>query len=83
MENVSDLTTGERFIVDWQYGRQGGFNTALAKAIMLADADNLEKLRKAYPEEVEAYEKYAHQRGWWEALSKRVGITNLYNPNDI
>lgn len=41
--------------LDYQYSQGGGFFSALFMAIKIADSDNLEKLGRGFPEEVEAF----------------------------
>ncbi len=47
-----ELTKGEQFIYDWQYGIHGATSLKgyLSKAIAVADNTNLDKLRLAFPE---------------------------------
>ena len=71
--NFEGLTKGENFIVEWQYRMLGDFGTALANAIMLADIHNKAKLAKGFPDEVEAYNKYSTENGWWQKLQKKIG----------
>jgi len=65
------LTVGERKFVEYQKHMTGGFFTGLFHLMEKADGDNLELLRKAYPEHVEAYHRYAHERGYWTELQER------------
>lgn len=58
------LTSGERTMLGWQYRFNGGFYTALWKAITVADLGNLANLKKGFPSEVQAYEDYAHSGAW-------------------
>tara|TARA_R100001594_G_scaffold547_1_gene2084 strand:+ start:680 stop:922 length:243 start_codon:yes stop_codon:yes gene_type:complete len=71
------LTKGERFICDWQYGHLGGFSSSLIDAIRRADENNRERLRRGFPDEVLAYEQFSHTSGWWyllQAKAKRLGF---------
>ena len=68
------LTKGEKFIFDWQYKSMGGFKTALINAIRLSDSENRAKLRLGFPEEVDAFNNFTQTKGWWTALSKRMGV---------
>lgn len=65
-KNIDKLTKGEQFIVEWQYRTLGSFQTSLAETMCRADDNNLNKLAKGFPEEVEAYQKYTKEVGWWE-----------------
>ena len=70
--SLAKLTKGERFIIDWQYGISGGFYTALAEAIARADDVNLSKLRKGFPDEVDAFLSYSRVDGWWERVRAKA-----------
>ena len=72
--NLETLTPGERFIVEWQFNITGDFKTSLANALMYADTHNIERLRKGFPDEVEAYQNYTNTKGWWEDVRKKAGI---------
>ena len=65
------LTKEERFIFDWQYRRLGDFKSALVNAIKTADKGNRELLRRGFPDEVGAYEKFAHTPGWWDEVEAK------------
>ena len=65
-------TTGEKWIIKWQFGLLGDFNTALVKAITLADESNLERLQVGFPIEVNAFVSW--QRG---NLSERLRTAGL------
>jgi len=41
--------------LDYQYRRSGGFYKSLFDTIKKADPENTERLRKGFPEEVDAY----------------------------
>ena len=75
---MQDVNVGERGLLGWQYPDRfapGGFQTALWKAIERADGDNLYRLGKGFPEEVKAYQNYAHGDGsYWSDLKVRAGI---------
>jgi len=45
--------------LEFQFRIAGDFYTALFQAIQQADEDNLERLAKGFPEEVEAYKVWA------------------------
>jgi hypothetical protein len=64
VKNHPSLTTGELTMLGWQYRFNGGFFTALWKAISVADLGNLANLKKGFPSEVQAYEDYAHTGAW-------------------
>lgn len=71
------MNIGEKHLYDWQYGRAGHFITHLMECISRADRKNTAKLKLAFPEEVEAYEKYSNEDGYWSDLKLR--ITDFYN----
>ena len=60
--------SGVQSLIKWQLDSQGSFFTCLWKAICAADLDNLERLRRAYPLHIEAYDRYRLEEGWWEKL---------------
>jgi hypothetical protein len=64
------VTEGESKLVVFQMGKAGGFVNALFNALMIADADNMDKLRRGFPEEVEAVRDYKYKEGYWEALQE-------------
>jgi hypothetical protein len=71
--NSQFLTEEERIIYEWQHDKDGGFRHTLMSAISIADGDNLECLRKGFPVHVRAYERFAHERGWYEAVEHKMG----------
>ena len=64
-------------LVEWQFNRSmgllGDFREALWATIVKADDDNLLRLMKGFPVEVEAYHKWAHT-GEGRAYLKEHGI---------
>ena len=71
------MNDGEYSLVKWQYHRAGDFTNALFGALMRADQHNLNRFKLAFPEETEAYDRYAHEPGYWDALKKESGMENL------
>lgn len=69
------LNPGVQSLVKWQFNEHGGFFSSLWKCISTADMGNLEKLEKAYPEEVRAYRRYSTEGGYWEHI-----LENLRKP---
>jgi hypothetical protein len=51
----SDFTDATKFVLKWQFGLLGDFQTALAQAIMKADDDNLARLRIGFPDQVDGF----------------------------
>lgn len=49
------FTKPEKFIVKWQFGMLGDFQSALIEAIKLADEGNLSRLAEGFPDEVGAF----------------------------
>jgi hypothetical protein len=72
--NTENLTKGEKFVLDWQYNRLGSFYNTLAIAISKADTENTNRLRMAFPDEVDAMVKFSTEYGWYPELEKRAGI---------
>ena len=63
------MTEGEAELYMWQFqGMLGHFKTALWAAIQHADTGNLELLRKAFPEQVDAYIKFSREHGYWDRI---------------
>lgn len=52
------LNEGEKSLIKWQCQTQGSFYNALWTAISHADLANLSRLRKGYPEEVQAHHDF-------------------------
>lgn len=54
-----DWTDAEKWVLKWQWqkllGLLGGFETALAEAIMRADEGNLARLRLGFPDQVDGF----------------------------
>ena len=71
---LDNLTPGERFIVEWQFGISGDFKRSLAAAMTSADTVNLNKMREGFPNEVEAYINYTNTKGWWEDVRQKAGV---------
>ena len=67
------LDDEQKALVRWQFRLCGDFETALWKAITLADEKNLELLARAFPVEVSAYKKYRGRPGYWGAATKLAG----------
>ena len=76
MFNLENLSKGERFIVKWQYGMLGDFETALMECIKLADDKNLLNIACGFTEEVSGYMNYTRVEGWWDAVKKRASLTD-------
>lgn len=70
---IKDLNPAERFIWEWMNGRLSGFKMALLNVIRVADVQNLDKLSLGFPDEVEGFHSYRHQRGWWDAVQVKAG----------
>ena len=47
-------TASEKELVKWQFGLLGGFRSALWDALARADDSNLERMARAFPDEVAA-----------------------------
>ena len=69
---VKDLNPAERFIWDWMNIRLGGFKMALLSAIREADIQNLENLRKGFPDEVEGWVSYKRIKDWWPGVQLKA-----------
>ena len=51
----NEWTEAEKAVVKWQFRITGDFGKALWEAICRADEDNLERLSRGFPTEVEGY----------------------------
>jgi len=67
-----ELTAEERLMWNWQYDKMGDFQKALMEAICRADEKNLDLLSLGFPDYVSGYIKYAHERGWFEMVQRKV-----------
>ena len=67
------LDDEQKALVRWQYRLCGDFETALWKAITLADEANLKLLSSGFPVEVSAYRKYRERPGYWGASVRLAG----------
>jgi len=65
-----ELTKGEIKFCEYQRGMTGSFFTKLFEAMTVSDGENLEKLKKAFPEEVASYIRYRDEDGYWPWLKK-------------
>lgn len=68
-----ELTEEERIVYEWHHEQDGSFHHLLMNAISKADDRNLENLRKGFPVHVSAYERYAHEHGWYDSVERRKG----------
>jgi len=70
-----ELSVGEQFLIDWQYniGSLGSFKYNLTKTIVCADDENLERLSKGFPEEVEAIKRFRTESGYWSSVQRIAG----------
>ena len=76
--NSPDWTAAEKWVVKWQYQHSlkflGHFEAALAEAIMRADEDNLAKLHRGFPDQVEGF--MAWSRGDLAKRLRAAGATD-------
>lgn len=68
MNKERRLTFGQEKLCDYLHGKSGSFYNALFEAIFKADTQNLERLSRSFPSEVDAYKSYKHVPGFWEDL---------------
>ena len=62
------MNKGEQRLVDFQFGYSGGFFRLLFQTIGKADDSNRALLGKGFPEEVEAYNRFKTENGYWPKL---------------
>ena len=65
----SHLTSGEKHLLNWYHQMGGSFFNGLFDLMSHADEENLKKLAKSFPEDVEAFKNYKNVPGYFEALS--------------
>ena len=72
---MPEITQAEQRLVDWQYaGKSESFFLNLFRAISKADTFNLVRLSMGFPDEVEAYRRFANESGYWQDVQRRAGI---------
>lgn len=64
------LNNGEHKLYEWQYRMSGSFYKSLFEMFCNADDFNLDRLAKGFPEEVEAYRRYAREEGYWAKVKE-------------
>lgn len=64
------MNESEKKLMFYRHSMEGSFYTALFDAIYKADNQNKEKLRKGFPEEVEAVSRVQNEPGYIEDLEK-------------
>lgn len=68
------VTAGERSFYNWRNGNPlGSFERNLWNLISIADSNNLAAIEQSFPSHVEAYRRFAHETGYWDALVERIG----------
>ncbi len=55
-----DWNDSEKWVIEWQFGLLGDFETALKEAIIRADEDNLQRLYKGFPMQVHGFTLWAY-----------------------
>ena len=75
------MNRGELFVVKWQYRLHGTFFTHLANAIARADEDNLDRLKRGFPDEVNGYVNYKAMKGWWETTRQKAIDEGVLRPD--
>lgn len=66
------LNEGEVELYYWQMRRSGSFSTALFDMIAKADIHNQSKLALGFPEEVEAFQRYQNEKGYWAMVQEAM-----------
>lgn len=85
MRRLQGLTSGETFILSWQYPRKwkrSSQDTRLACALATAGPDRFAVLRVYYPEEADALERFRKEPGWWMSLLVKA-VDNGLLPSDV
>lgn len=70
---MKELTEEEMLIYLWHKRLLGDFESALMRAIMLADTVNTAKLAQGFPMEVKAWHRFTCEDGWWNSVLAKVG----------
>jgi hypothetical protein len=73
------MNQGEQRLVEFRFGGASGFFILLFQIMTRADTDNLEKLGKGFPEEVEAYNRFRTEDGYWQELLTEYNLENNTN----
>lgn len=71
---MKQITRAEIMLYEWQYDTLGSFFKGLYTIISKSDTKNRAKLRLAYPEEVEAVDKYQHEEGYWKDVKLKMKL---------
>ena len=69
---MEQLTELERIAFKWQFNLFGNFYQLLMKLISQADEQNLNQLKLAFPQHVEAYIMYKTIPGWWDKIREKA-----------
>lgn len=72
LKQGAELDQGEIDLYFWQYKKLGRFKEHLFKTISKADTVNLNKLKKGFPEQVDAYRNYSNTNGYWEYVKLKM-----------
>jgi hypothetical protein len=61
LQEAENVMSGYDLFLEFQYNQSGGFFSTLFMAIQLADFENLARLEKGFPEEVDAFRRWSHE----------------------
>ena len=77
------MSEGERHLAEWQFGMASHFFTALFAALTYADNTNQARLSLAFPEEVNAFQRYRKETGYWQRIEAewRSSFPRSYRPS--
>ena len=62
----------EQWVIKWQFGLLGDFETALAGAILRADERNLARLAEGFPDQVRGFKEWS--RGDLAQRLRKAGL---------
>jgi hypothetical protein len=51
--------------------------TKIFDAMAVADTNNLNKIGKGFPEQVQAYKNYINKKGYWDSVKMRIENVGL------
>lgn len=70
---MNTVSKAEKELYFWQMSSdRSNFSVMLFNLIAKSDTNNIEKLRKSFPDEVEVMLKYQTVEGYWEELENKI-----------
>jgi len=72
--SLLDLNQGEIKFLEYKLGMSGAFYRGLFELYFKADRFNKRILLNAWPQEMEAVDRFSNESGYWDELQKKVGL---------